>query len=235
MRRALFVVSLLLVASFPASAHHSTTAEFDVTHRMTLTGTLTKVDWVNPHIVVFMSGKDNTAWKFESNPPAWFRRVGVRARIWRRRSARPSPSREIARRTDRSTGISSEIDVSPTATRSSSWRRARLRHSGSRTMKKQLTVLAAVAVVASLAMAGALQRGRPGPGAGGRAKRQPSRFERHVAVLDRSAAGGDQAAGQRRGDRQRHRRERTPDGGGGSRARCRSRPRRPTSRSCRRR
>jgi hypothetical protein len=58
------------------SAHHSTTAEFDVTRRMTLTGTLTKVDWVNPHIVVFMDAKAE-AWKFESNPPAWFRRVGV--------------------------------------------------------------------------------------------------------------------------------------------------------------
>ena len=57
-------------------AHHSTTAEFDVTRRMTLTGTLTKVDWVNPHIVVFMDAKAE-AWKFESNPPAWFRRVGV--------------------------------------------------------------------------------------------------------------------------------------------------------------
>ena len=56
-------------------AHHSTTAEFDVTRRMTLTGTLTKVDWVNPHIVVFMDAKAE-AWKFESNPPAWFRRVG---------------------------------------------------------------------------------------------------------------------------------------------------------------
>jgi hypothetical protein len=79
--------SLVLAAVFTTvalvSAHHSTTAEFDVQHRMTLKGTLTKVDWVNPHIVVFMdapadgsAGKID-AWKFESNPPAWFRRVGV--------------------------------------------------------------------------------------------------------------------------------------------------------------
>jgi hypothetical protein len=79
----LFGVLILLAGSFPASAHHSTTAEFDVSHRMTLTGTLTKVDWVNPHIVVFMDAKgekgpgSTVAWKFESNPPAWFRRVGV--------------------------------------------------------------------------------------------------------------------------------------------------------------
>jgi len=73
--------SLVLVAVFTAivlvSAHHSTTAEFDVTHKITISGTLTKVDWVNPHIVVFMDGKTEGAWKFESNPPAWFRRVGV--------------------------------------------------------------------------------------------------------------------------------------------------------------
>jgi hypothetical protein len=70
---------LAVVMAGPAvAAHHSTTAEFDVTRRMTLAGTLTKVDWVNPHIVIFMNAKDGAeAWKFESNPPAWFRRVGV--------------------------------------------------------------------------------------------------------------------------------------------------------------
>jgi hypothetical protein len=75
-KRALFGALILLAGSFPASAHHSTTAEFDVAHRMTLSGTLTKIDWVNPHIVVFVDAK-GAAWKFESNPPAWFRRVGV--------------------------------------------------------------------------------------------------------------------------------------------------------------
>ena len=49
---------------------------------MTVSGTLTKVDWVNPHIVVFIEAKGadgagNVAWKFESNPPAWFRRASA--------------------------------------------------------------------------------------------------------------------------------------------------------------
>src|SRR5579862_7064904 len=57
-------------------AHHSTTAEFDVSKKFTLTGTLTKIDWVNPHIVVMLDVKGEM-WKFESNPPSWFRRVGV--------------------------------------------------------------------------------------------------------------------------------------------------------------
>jgi hypothetical protein len=79
-KRLLFIAVILLAGSFSISAHHSTTAEFDVAHRMTLSGTLAKVDWVNPHIVVFIDAKGAggpEAWKFESNPPAWFRRVGV--------------------------------------------------------------------------------------------------------------------------------------------------------------
>ena len=78
----LVTAAVMLAGSLPLVAHHSTTAEFDVTHRMTTTGTLKKIDWVNPHIVVFIDAKGEgaatvSAWKFESNPPAWFRRVGV--------------------------------------------------------------------------------------------------------------------------------------------------------------
>lgn len=46
-----------------------------------MAGTLTEVDWINPHIVVFMQAKKDDGsmetWKFESNPPSWFRRVGL--------------------------------------------------------------------------------------------------------------------------------------------------------------
>ena len=47
--------------------------------RITVTGSLTKVNWTNPHIVITMQGTDGKkeAWTMESNPPAWFRRVGV--------------------------------------------------------------------------------------------------------------------------------------------------------------
>ena len=69
-------IGLLTLGTASMWAHHSPTAEFDVSKTTTLTGTLTKVDWVNPHIVIFMDVKGET-WKLESNPPAWFRRVGV--------------------------------------------------------------------------------------------------------------------------------------------------------------
>ena len=72
--------AVLFVAS-SLSAHHSPSAVFDMDKRFTLAGTLTQVDWINPHIVVFMDAKKDDgsveSWKFESNPPSWFRRVGI--------------------------------------------------------------------------------------------------------------------------------------------------------------
>jgi hypothetical protein len=76
-----FIVLALLIAAGSLWAHHSPSAIFDMSKRVTLTGTLTKVDWVNPHIVVAMEAKGAGGkvelWGFESNPPSWFRRVGV--------------------------------------------------------------------------------------------------------------------------------------------------------------
>ena len=72
---------MVLLATASLWAHHSPSAIFDMSKRMTLSGTLTKIDWINPHIVVYIDGKAETgkaeSWVFESNPPAWFRRVGV--------------------------------------------------------------------------------------------------------------------------------------------------------------
>jgi hypothetical protein len=74
-----FFTALFAVGS--VSAHHSPTAVFDMSKRFSVSGTLTQVDWFNPHIVVFVDAKksDGSAetWKFESNPPSWFRRVGL--------------------------------------------------------------------------------------------------------------------------------------------------------------
>jgi hypothetical protein len=75
------IPSVLLAAAASLWAHHSPSAIFDMSKRFTLTGTVIKVDWINPHIVVFMDAKGPSGvmenWKFESNPPAWFRRLGV--------------------------------------------------------------------------------------------------------------------------------------------------------------
>ncbi len=77
----LLIFLTVLFAAGSLSAHHSPSAVFDMEKKFTVAGTLTQVDWINPHIVVFLDAKkdDGSAetWKFESNPPSWFRRVGI--------------------------------------------------------------------------------------------------------------------------------------------------------------
>ena len=73
------VSALLGVASL--HAHHSPSAIFDMQKRVAVTGTLSKIDWINPHIVLTMDAKGEGGkvdhWTFESNPPSWYRSVGL--------------------------------------------------------------------------------------------------------------------------------------------------------------
>ena len=78
---AILIIFATLCAAGPVLAHHGLTAIFDPSKKLTLTGTLTEVDWQNPHIVVVMESKKEDGsvemWKLESNPPAWFKRLGI--------------------------------------------------------------------------------------------------------------------------------------------------------------
>jgi len=73
-------VSLLVVAALPVLAHHSFSAEFDATKTITLKGTVTKVDWMNPHIWVYIDVKDDQGamqhWQCEGGPPNSLTRNG---------------------------------------------------------------------------------------------------------------------------------------------------------------
>ncbi|MGH9255276.1 MAG: DUF6152 family protein [Vicinamibacterales bacterium] len=82
MRRSLHAILLatVVLGAQPVWGHHSTSAIFENDKRITVTGTLTKVDWINPHIVIFVeagSGSAVESWRIQGNPPAWWRTVGV--------------------------------------------------------------------------------------------------------------------------------------------------------------
>jgi DNA/RNA endonuclease YhcR with UshA esterase domain len=74
------VSSLALAAATQLLAHHSFAAEFDANKRVILKGTVTKVDWRNPHIYVYLSVKDDrgtvTEWACEGGPPNVLLRQG---------------------------------------------------------------------------------------------------------------------------------------------------------------
>jgi len=74
---------VLVVGSFaaaPAAAHHSFGVAFDANTTVTLTGTITRIDWTNPHTHVYADVKDTSGkvvtWKFEGYPPNVLSRTG---------------------------------------------------------------------------------------------------------------------------------------------------------------
>jgi hypothetical protein len=69
----LLALGLLIAAVAPIAAHHSFAAEFDSAKPITLRGYVTKIEWTNPHVWIFMDVKDDTGkkinWGFEMGPP----------------------------------------------------------------------------------------------------------------------------------------------------------------------
>lgn len=84
-----FVLGGLIAAGLgltggPMIAHHSFAAEFDSAKPITLKGTVTKVEWTNPHVWFYINVKDEksgemTNWGAEMGPPH-----GLQRRGWRR-------------------------------------------------------------------------------------------------------------------------------------------------------
>jgi hypothetical protein len=75
----LFAAALLAVV--PAAAHHSISAEFDLSKPVKFSGVIKKVDWTNPHIYTHVEVKEagkTTIYRVEGGPPNALFRQGWR-------------------------------------------------------------------------------------------------------------------------------------------------------------
>ena len=74
------VLIVLIAMVAPLLAHHSFDAEYDSKKIITITGYVTKLDWVNPHAYVFVDAKDESgnveSYKVEMGPPYALQRGG---------------------------------------------------------------------------------------------------------------------------------------------------------------
>lgn len=82
MRIVLLMASIsLFFGATPAFAHHSQAAEFDLHSVVTLNGVISKVDWMNPHVYIYLDVKDDkgqvTTWALESLPTRFYHNLGL--------------------------------------------------------------------------------------------------------------------------------------------------------------
>lgn len=81
LRAAVLILAGVIATAGLALAHHSFTAEFNGNKEVTVTGVLTKIDWINPHVYLYMDVKDAngkvTSWAFETLPTGFLHRMGV--------------------------------------------------------------------------------------------------------------------------------------------------------------
>jgi hypothetical protein len=70
----------VLIATAPARAHHAFAAEFDADKPIKLKGTVTKMEWINPHTWIHMDVKTADgkveSWMIEGGPPNALSRRG---------------------------------------------------------------------------------------------------------------------------------------------------------------
>ncbi|HVY66452.1 MAG TPA: DUF6152 family protein [Gammaproteobacteria bacterium] len=72
---------VLTIGAGSASAHHSVAGRFDGSRRTEITGTISRIDWINPHTYVYLDVRDEqgnvTTWRLESLPTTMLERVGL--------------------------------------------------------------------------------------------------------------------------------------------------------------
>jgi hypothetical protein len=74
-------IGSVFITSGSLSAHHSEAAEYDTSKPVKVTGTISKVEWQNPHVWFYVDVKDEkgtvTTWGFSTAPPGALMRRGV--------------------------------------------------------------------------------------------------------------------------------------------------------------
>ena len=74
------LTAALLVICVPVNAHHSFAAVFDVDTSVDVSGTVTKVEWMNPHAWIYIDvdngDGESTNWAFELGSPNGLMRQG---------------------------------------------------------------------------------------------------------------------------------------------------------------
>ena len=99
--RTIFVALAALVFAGTAWSHHNMSAIYDFNDRITMSGTLTKIDWRNPHIELIVSSKDQS-WALEGPSPSFFRardinRADIEAALNKTVTAEASRARDGSR------------------------------------------------------------------------------------------------------------------------------------------
>jgi hypothetical protein len=79
--RLLPAAALMLCAAAATQAHHSFAAQYDNNKSINLTGALTKLEWTNPHVYIYIDVTDPatkrvTNWAFEMGPPHMLQKSG---------------------------------------------------------------------------------------------------------------------------------------------------------------
>ena len=74
--KTLFIVLATVAFAGTALAHHNMSAIYDFNDRVSMSGTLTKIDWRNPHIELIVeskNGAETQTWALEGPSPSFFR------------------------------------------------------------------------------------------------------------------------------------------------------------------
>ena len=95
--RGLVVLAVAVLSSAPATAHHSNPLYFDMTKAITLEGLILRVEWINPHALIFLQSKNEKGeletWTIQGASPVNFNRkpelkerlkagISVAVRVW---------------------------------------------------------------------------------------------------------------------------------------------------------